>query len=764
MGSTKKSAPLPLRWLLLALVPLAWCVMAHWGLLTTLENGVVDWRFRYRGPVAAPIKVIYVDVDSTSLDLIGNMPWNRAFFATVAKTLTERAGVKAIGMDFVFSDLGVAESVDRSKYVAGNRALGSYLWKEPPVVIAASYAAADYHDNDPQHPRKMRREFPDLDRPGLAATRDIEPPELPSLGISVDDRSKTLHPPGVALIDTVDAGTRWVWLYAPSAARTYYAMAVELARLYYGVERSGLKVEGNHLDLVRPDGTRAARIPLTRHQRVEVNWFSPWMNAACNPRQSFSTVYLYCQLLSSEDPKERKSAEEFFADPLFKDAVVLIGPTDSLLLHDLDPTPFDKEPVPRVGIHGNLLKTIVTGQYLRRLPEWGEFAMIIGLSILVAALAVAGGDRAMVNRTMAVVSATAYVALAFHLFKTSNLVLPIVGPLGAAFTTSFGSLALQIVEEQRQKSRIKGMFGTYVPPAIVDRMVNAGEEPKLGGIREQITAYFSDIQSFSSISEQLSSSPERLVELMNEYLTACTDIVLEEGGTLDKYIGDAIVAIYGAPVALPGHPHRACRATLRVQERVAELRRKWRGEGAKWPEIVHRLQARIGLNTGSAVVGNMGSETRFSYTMMGDDVNIAARMESGAKSWGVYSMCTEATRLGCEQVGPGQVLFRRLGRITVKGRAQPLPIHELVAFTGNATDQTRECVGVFEQGLGKYFERDWEGALALFRRSEPLEAHGPGRVVGTDSNPSLVYLEIAGAYRREPPPGDWDGVYHMKEK
>ncbi len=733
-------------------------------MLTALENGVMDWRFRYRGPVAAPIKVIYVDVDSTSLDLIGNMPWNRAFFATVAKTLIERAGVKAIGMDFVFSDAGVAESVDWSKYVAGNRALGAYLWKEPPVVIAASYAAADFHDNDPQHPRKMRREFPEVDRPDLPAARDIEPPELPSLGISVADRSETMHPPGVAIIDTVDAGTRWVWLYAPSAARTYYAMAVELARLYYGVERSGLKVEGNHLDLVRPDGTRAARIPLTRHQMVEVNWFSPWMNGACNPRQSFSTVYLYCQLLASEDPKERKSAEEFFADPLFKDAVVLIGPTDSLLLHDLDPTPYDREPVPRVGIHGNLLKTIVTGQYLRRLPEWGEFAVIIGLSILIAALAVAGGDRAGVNRTMAVVAATAYVVVAFHLFKTNNLVLPVVGPLGAAFTTSFASLALQIVEEQRQKSRIKGMFGTYVPPAIVDRMVNAGEEPKLGGIREEITAYFSDIQAFSSISEKLSSSPERLVELMNEYLTACTDIVLEEGGTLDKYIGDAIVAIYGAPMALPGHPHRACLATLRVQERVAELRRKWRGEGDKWPEIVHRLQARIGLNTGSAVVGNMGSETRFSYTMMGDDVNIAARMESGAKSWGVYSMCTEATRLGCEQVEAGRVLFRRLGRITVKGRAQPLPIHELVGFAGSASDQTRECLAVFEQGLARYFERDWEGALGLFRRSEPLELHGPGRVAGTDLNPSLVYMDIVEGYRREPPPGVWDGVYHMKEK
>ena len=162
---------------------------------------------------------------------------------------------------------------------------------------------------------------------------------------------------------------------------------------------------------------------------------------------------------------------------------------------------------------------------------------------------------------------------------------------------------------------------------------------------------------------------------MNEYLTACTDIVLEEGGTLDKYVGDAVVAIYGAPVTLHGHAHRACLTALRVQKRVGELREKWRAKAGKWPAIVHKLQARIGLNTGSAVVGNMGSQTRFSYTMMGDDVNIAARMESGAKSWGVYSMCTESTRSGCEKVEPGPRRFRALGRIIVKGRdaADPHP-------------------------------------------------------------------------------------------
>jgi adenylate cyclase len=179
---------------------------------------------------------------------------------------------------------------------------------------------------------------------------------------------------------------------------------------------------------------------------------------------------------------------------------------------------------------------------------------------------------------------------------------------------------------------------------------------------------------------------------------------------------------------------------------------------------VHRLQARIGLNTGVAVVGNMGSHTRFSYTMMGDDVNIAARMESGAKSWGVYTMTTDVTRSECESVEEGRVVFRALGRIVVKGKTQPIPVYELVALEEDATESMRECIALFEQGLARYYARDWDGALLLFRRSEVLEVNGPGRTTGAKLNPSLIYIGIAEGYREDPPLPDWDGVFVMKDK
>jgi len=205
-------------------------------------------------------------------------------------------------------------------------------------------------------------------------------------------------------------------------------------------------------------------------------------------------------------------------------------------------------------------------------------------------------------------------------------------------------------------------------------------------------------------------------------------------------------------------------ATQMVHRKIAELREKWKSEGAKWPEIVWNMQTRIGLNTGVCMIGNMGNRTRFNYTMMGDNVNLAARMESGAKSWGAYTMCTEATKLSCEQQGGDHVVFRPLGRIVVKGRTTAVPIHEIVGLKEHVTADARECIGLFSQGLARHYERDWDGALALFKQSTQLEPNQPGITPGVSSNPSIVYAHITEHYKVEPPPENWDGVYVMKEK
>ena len=364
MPLPKAKKLLSLRWFLLSPIPLLWCLLSSYGLLDFAENKSIDWRFQYRGEISSPLKVVYVDIDSQSIDEIGGQPWSRAFYARVAKTLIEEGGASAVGFDVLMSDNGVAESVDRKKLVLGNRELARFLWKNPPVVLAASYSAVTFRDING---KLTNRELPLL--ANYAPGTDLsswEPPELPSFDVG---RSLPWNPPNIGLIDTLDGGTRWVPLFAPSNVRTYYHLSVELARLHFGLTPEGIQVNDDSLDFVRPTGELAASVPLRNQQVMEVNWFSPWRSDVNNPRIGFSTVYNYAEMLKSEVPAEREVAAEFFAQDDWKDAVVLVGPTDPLL-QDLAVTPFDAVPVPKVGVHGNLLKTIVSGKFIKHSPDW----------------------------------------------------------------------------------------------------------------------------------------------------------------------------------------------------------------------------------------------------------------------------------------------------------------------------------------------------------------------------------------------------------
>ena len=741
-----------IKWRLLLLpLPLLWAFLSQQGYLAVLDNLMLDYRFQYRKEIDAPVPVVYVDIDSQSIDELGNFPWPRAYFAQVGGALIDAGKAKAVGVDIVFSEKGVSESYDRAKWVEANVALARYLRNNPPMVVAASYASREYREVTG---KREVRDFPML-REGIKDLQKVALPELPEFNIG---RGIMWNPPRVGLIDTLAGGTRWVPLFAPTGVKRYDHMALSLALLYWGVDPKTVKITPEAIEISRPDGTLVQRIPLTDQQLLEINWFSPWLSPK-NPRIGFSTVYNYTRMLGAEDGKIRANAQEFFKQ--FADSVILIGPVDPLL-QDLAVTPTDANPVPKVGVHGNLLKTIVSGRFLHRLPIWALYVLTFVLTVVVTELAMAGGARGLLSKSSALLVLIAYVGLSFWLFSTSELVLPMAAPLASAFTTAFAGVIWQLIVEEKAKGRIKNMFGTYLAPELVNQMVEAEADPQLGGHEDVITAYFSDIQSFSTFSELMPAS--QLVELMNEYLTACTDIVQEEKGTLDKYIGDAVVAIFGAPLPVPDHAYRACLATQRVQARIVELRQKWRSEGSKWPSVVHVLRARLGLNTGSAIIGNMGSRTRFSYTMMGDNVNLAARMESGAKSLGVYTMVTEATKLECEKHGGDHVVFRYLDRIVVKGRSQPVPVFEIVGLKETVSPATRECLALYAQGIERYLAQDWDGASALFTKSAALEPNQPSKAQAIETNPSLIMIARCHYMKEHPPGTKWDGVYVMKEK
>jgi adenylate cyclase len=437
-------------------------------------------------------------------------------------------------------------------------------------------------------------------------------------------------------------------------------------------------------------------------------------------------------------------------DEVFKDKLVLVGSTMPVL-QDFHPTPFASADFPRPGfeIHAHAIQTIIDGNYLSRQKTNSRLVVMFLLAFVIV----------FINRkTGAVwgfVVMAAFMAIYYYgavqAFLQANYFLNVSGAIMVLFFGQVGTVGYEFVIEQREKRRIKGMFSSYVSPKLVDQMIESGEEPKLGGEDTFMTAFFSDIASFSTFSEKL--EPKQLVTLINEYLTAMTDIINEQGGTLDKFIGDAIVAFYGAPVAIEDHALRACITSQLMDRKLNELRAKWKTED--WPDIVWKMQHRMGMNTGDMVTGNMGSERRFNYTMMGDNVNLAARCESGAKSYNVFTMITEATRKEAEKYGDN-CLFRHLDTIVVKGRTKPVRMHEIVALKEDATQQMFDCVGLYEQGMEAYYKQEWDKAIDLFHDATQLEVNY--------LNPSQLFIQRCNMMKINNPGDDWNGVFVMTSK
>ena len=457
---------------------------------------------------------------------------------------------------------------------------------------------------------------------------------------------------------------------------------------------------------------------------------------------------------------ERNQYLSFFQQ--FEDAIVLIGPTEATF-QDLSPTPMDKDPVPKVSVHGNVIKTLSSGIYLTRTLD-GKLSsslLILVVCLIVGYLAV---NSAPWSSWVGTIVLLLFVLLGFVLFYKNHTIMPLAVPATAGASTFFLGLIVMLVVEQKAKGRLKGMFGSYVSADLVEQMVESGEEPHLGGEETAITAFFSDVQAFSSFSELL--TPTGLVDLMNEYLTAMTNILQEERGTLDKYIGDAIVAMYGAPIPMEDHAYQSVKTALLMQAKQLELRDKWALEEEKWGKcygLVKQMQTRIGCNTGTATVGNMGALDRFNYTMMGDMVNLAARCESGAKAYGAYIMITEETKLASEKT-KDDIAFRYLDKIVVKGRSQPVAMYEPTGFMADLGQETQDCLDCFRQGIDKYLLQDWDGALKMFEKAKELEPNKPGVSPGVKDNPSMILIDRCKVMKENPPGDDWDGVYVMTSK
>lgn len=409
---------------------------------------------------------------------------------------------------------------------------------------------------------------------------------------------------------------------------------------------------------------------------------------------------------------------------------------------DLGVTPFANV-YANMGLHAAVANTIIQGQFLREVPWW--YGLIIALFIaLGATLAILGltPARSVVVGAAIVVGVAAVLLL---IFRQTGVYLEAVSPVGAAFLTFIGLTAIKFLRSEQEKGEVRSAFSRYVSPHVVSDLLANPEKLKLGGEKKEMTAIFSDVKGFSSISEVL--DPAELVRLLNEYLTVMSDIILDLGGTVDKYEGDAIIAFFGAPLDLPDHAERACMAAVKMHRAEKVLNERILAENlSKSP-----LLTRIGINTGSMVVGNMGTPQKMNYTMMGNAVNLASRLEGVNKQYGTWVMLSEATH----DKGGKDFFMRKLDRVRVVGIEKAVRLYELIEEK-DAVDRTvAQAVEVFHEGLADFEAKKWKLAAATFRRVLTI--------LPTDAT-SEVYLKRCQLFMRKPPAEDWDGVFKLEAK
>jgi adenylate cyclase len=464
------------------------------------------------------------------------------------------------------------------------------------------------------------------------------------------------------------------------------------------------------------------RVPVDVSQRAILRFRGP-----SGTHQTFSAA----AVIQSELRMQAGEAPTIQDPEVFRDAYVFFGFSAPGLM-DLRPTPLSRV-YPGVEIHATMLDNLLSDDFLREAPQSlvvlavAFFACLSGLAVLYSRKAWHGALAFSGFLPVPVVAGV----LAYRL----GYWWPMVVQESAVVFSMVSALVVNYATEGRQKAFIKQAFKYYLSPEVIERILDDPSRLQLGGERRELTIFFSDLHKFSSISERLDA--HTLTSLLNDYLSDMTDIILEEGGTLDKYEGDAIIAFWSAPCEQPDHALRACRTALRCQQKLHERANEFR-ERAGSP-----LLMRIGINTGDVVVGNMGSHTRFDYTVLGDAANLASRLEGANKAFGTSIMVSEAT---WEQTS-GHLPGREIGLLRVVGRKAPVRVFELAQHHGPTDGLPAE---LFHQGIARCYAGQWAEALQIFERF-------------ADDSVAEVYAERCRILLRDPS-ASWDGIWNLTEK
>jgi adenylate cyclase len=727
-------------------------------IMDMFELKTYDLRFLSRGEQEPGPNVVAAVIDEKSLDAEGRWPWPRAKIARLIEAL-DKDGAKVIAFDvgfiepdennniqlledidtklkkYAIQDPEFREFMDLKKKAADNDRILARSIQDAKAKIILGYffymtqEALDYEidDNEINHRIKLisDSEYPsvllDAEAEGMDPFKEAYAPEpnLPMFHEAADASGYFNMEPD--LHDGIVRTMPLVYKCGVNTGEKYPYAPLSIQAVWNFLDRPEMRIiVGSHRVLGIEMGDRF--IPTDELGYMRINYLGP--------ERTFNYFSL-TDILNGN-----------FKPGAFRDKIVIIGAT-AIGLGDIRYTPFSSTgEYPGLEIHATVVDNILRRSHINK-PNLATIYDLMAITVLGLLTGIIIPRLSALKAIFAASSLfISYIIINRWLFTGFGLWINLVYPLLTIALVYTSLTVYHYLTEEREKKKIRGAFSYYVSSSVVNEMLKDPSKLKLGGDKKELSVLFSDIRSFTSMSEGM--TPEDLVHLLNEYLTVMTEIVFKYDGTLDKYIGDALMAIYGAPLDQDDHAKRACESALDMMDGLKALNEKWIHEGKK------PLDIGIGINTGMMMVGNMGSDQRFDYTVMGDAVNLGSRLEGANKSYKTHILISETTYAQIRD----DFVCMELDSVRVKGKNLPVKIFELISKR-TLPSRDMEAIEKFHEGLYLYKNQEWDKAIQVFKGVNAIDQ---------TLYAAQLYVERCKGLKQAPPGPDWDGVFTMTTK
>lgn len=735
--------------------------------LSRASNTLVDLKFKYRGPQSPKNKIVIIDIDSAAIETLGRWPWHRDAIAFLIEKAFG-AGAKVVGLDMIFSESDIRVPEGLVKLLAENnlasslekfetdRALEEVIRKFSDRLVlgwTSETTCQPSYDKEqfcPVTDLNALSQYPEdfdkfaIDEFNLGSSFQLSRTPIISFLTPITNialyHSVAKHTGFLNAILDSDGYIRKSNLISFAKGKPFPSLALELARVGLA-EKLKLNLDEEHKvkDLIFLNSGRA--LPTSPLGELQINFRGP--------NDSFPHVPALEIMNEKENFSENLNAHIAgkTKSDVFKDAYVLIGLT-ALGVFDMRQFPFESN-APGVDGHANILDNILSGDALDsntigRGSFWILLLMVIGVSIFAV----------IIQKINAVPGLLLFLMLFLSLWfsdfcilfnknmnwNTSYLYLELM-------TVYFLTLAIKYVIEEKNKKFIRGAFAKYVAPAVVDSIIKDHNKLSLGGEKRELSILFSDIRGFTTISEKMDA--KLLASFLNDYLGTMTGLVFSHRGTLDKYIGDALMAFWGAPLPYTEHAYDSCKSAIEMQHSLEKSRTRFRDQYGI------EVKIGIGINSGIVSVGNMGSEQNFNYTVIGDHVNLASRLEGLTKEYGAGILTTRFTFDSMQASGKGMLPHRVLDQVKVKGKEKAVELIQVLD-----RDLSLEGLKYFLEGRILYQSQKWDEAIEVFENANRLLALDSEHPDG----PCELFIERCRMFKENPPSPAWDGSWKMDTK